>query len=122
MIKQQNGLIINLSSVIGIGVKSWMCNYAASKSGIIGFTKSLALEYGKNNIRINSICPGLINQFPFDSGSEIKPSKKNVLGRTGYTEEIAKGVCFLMEDEFITGQNIIIDGGRSLGLYGDKWV
>lgn len=119
MVEQNSGNIINMASVIGIGGKAGMSDYAASKAGIIGFTKSLALELGKYNIRVNCISPGFINQTPFDEGSPVKSTTKNVLGRHGYTKEIADMVCYLVYDKYITGQNIIIDGGRSLGLYGD---
>ena len=120
MIKQKNGIIINMDSVIGIGGKSGMCEYAAAKYGILGFTKSLALELGKYNIRVNTICPGYINQTVFDGGSEIDKTTKNVLGRHGYTEEIAYTCEYIIKNKYITGTQIVVDGGRILGLFGEK--
>ena len=70
MIKQNHGVILNMSSVVGMNGKERMTDYAAAKSGIIGFTKSLALELGKYNIRVNCISPGMVNQKPFDMGIE----------------------------------------------------
>ena len=64
--------------------------------------------------------PGLINQTPFDSGSEERYTQLTALKRAGYTKEIADAVVFLIRDEYITGQNIVVDGGRSLGLFGDN--
>ena len=121
MTKQNCGKIINLSSVIGMQGKATMSDYAASKSGIIGFTKSLALELGKYNISVNCVSPGMVNQIPFDGGLPARPSSKNVLGRFGYTDEVAAMILYILSDEadYVTGQNFVIDGGRSLGLIGD---
>lgn len=119
MVQQKEGNIINMASVIGMGGKAGMCDYAAAKAGIIGFTKSLALELGKFHVRVNCISPGFINQVPFDEGSPEINTTKNVLGRHGTTREIADMVCYLVYDKYITGQNIAIDGGRSIGLFGD---
>lgn len=119
MVEQRSGSIINMSSVIGLGGKAGMSDYAASKAGIIGFTKSLALELGEYNIRVNCISPGFIHQVPLDGGSPVKKTNRNVLHRHGSTKEISDMVCYLIHDKYITGQNYTIDGGRSLGLYGD---
>lgn len=119
MVKQKGGSIINMASVIGMGGKAGMCDYAAAKAGIIGLTKSLAIELGDFNIRVNCISPGFINQVPFDEGSLERSTNKNVLGRHGSTRKIADMVCYLIHDDYITGQNIAVDGGRSIGLYGD---
>ena len=102
-----------------MGGKGKFSDYAATKAGIIGFTKSLALELADNHIRVNCISPGFVNQTPFDLGSQERHTNKTALKRAGYTKEIADAVSFLMGDEYITGQNIVVDGGRSLGLYGD---
>ena len=96
-----------------------MCDYAAAKAGVIGLTKSLAIELGKLNVRVNCISPGFINQVPFDEGSLERSTNKNVLGRHGTTRKVADMVCYLIYDDYMTGQNIVIDGGRSLGLFGD---
>ncbi len=121
MVAQKHGKIINMSSVIGLQGKATMSDYAAAKAGIIGFTKSLALELGEYNITVNCISPGMVNQTPFDAGMPVKQTGNNCLKRMGYTDEVANLVVFALSDEsnFITGNNFIIDGGRSLGLYGD---
>ena len=119
MANQKYGHIISMGSVIGMGGKAGYCEYAASKAGIIGFTKSLALEMAEYNVRINCISPGNINQVPFDEGSDNLYSKLNPMHRAGFTKEIADTVVFLMKNEFVNGQNIVVDGGRSIGLYGD---
>lgn len=121
MIKQKSGKIINMSSVVGIQGKARMSDYAAAKSGVIGFTKSLAIELGSYNITVNCISPGMVNQIPFDAGIPIKKTNTNCLMRFGYTDEVANLVSFILsaEADYITGHNFVIDGGRSLGLMGD---
>lgn len=121
MTKQSSGVIVNMSSVVGMRGKEKMTDYAAAKAGIIGLTKSLAIELGKYNIRVNCISPGMVNQIPFDTGLPIKSTNANCLGRFGYTDEVADLVSFVVSDQakYITGHNFVIDGGRSLGLYGD---
>lgn len=120
MAQQNYGHIISMASVIGMGGKGGYSDYAATKAAIIGFTKSMALEMGDSKVRVNCISPGLVNQTPFDEGSPTRGSSLTVLKRAGFTKEIADGVVFLMKNEFITGQNLVIDGGRSLGLFGDN--
>lgn len=122
MVNQKSGKIINMTSVVGMNGKKNMTDYAASKAGIIGFTKSLALELGEHGITVNCIAPGMVNQTPFDAGIPIKQTSTNCLGRFGYTDEVANIVTFIISEkaDYITGQNFVIDGGRSLGLMGDK--
>lgn len=121
MIGQGYGVIVNMSSVVGMNGKEKMTDYAAAKSGIIGFTKSLALELGEHNIQVNCVSPGMVNQIPFDAGIPIKNTNTNCLGRFGYTDEVADLIAFIVSDKakYITGHNFVIDGGRSLGLHGD---
>ncbi len=117
-IKQKSGNIINISSITGITGMSGQTNYAASKAGIIGFTRSLAREVAANNIRVNAVAPGFIET---DMLINLKEEYKNQikkqipLNRFGKPEEIAKVVKFLASDDasFITGQTIIVDGGMS---------
>ena len=116
MIKQKNGKIINISSIIGQKGNSGQSNYAASKAGIIGLTKSLAKEVGSRNINVNAIAPGYIETDMTDSLND--QSKQGFLNsiplkRFGKTEEVANLVCFLCSNlsNYITGQVINIDGG-----------
>lgn len=122
MVDSKCGTIINISSIVGIHGKSRMSDYAASKAGIIGFTKSLAIELSQYGINVNCVSPGLINGEIFDKGMAERPSERNYLGYTGRTDDIANLVAFLCSHEanYITGENIIVDGGRSLGLMGEK--
>jgi len=115
-LKQKSGSIVNVSSVSGVAGLSRQVNYAASKAGIIGFTKSLAKEVAAYNIRVNAVAPGFIETdmlsgLKEEYKDELK--KKVPLARFGKPEEVAAAVKFLLSDEagFITGQTIIIDGG-----------
>lgn len=116
MIKQKSGRIISLSSVVGISGNAGQCNYAASKAGIIGFTKSLAKELGGRNILVNAIAPGYIQTSMTEVlKDEIKDEiAKNIpLKRLGEPKDVAKLVKFLAGDDssYITGQVIHVDGG-----------
>ena len=118
MVRQKYGKIISMSSVMGMNGKENWSEYSASKSGILGLTKSLALELGEYDITVNSVSPGMVLQTPFDRGIPRQFSHTNALKRFGYTDEVASLVAFLCSDEanYITGQNFVIDGGRSIGL------
>ncbi len=116
MMKQKSGRIINISSVVGISGNAGQANYAASKAGIIGFTKSLAKELGSRNILVNAIAPGFIETQMTDvlkDSVKEEISKSIPLKRMGKTEDIANLVNFLASDEssYITGQVINVDGG-----------
>ncbi len=116
MMKAKAGSIINLTSVVGIRGNAGQANYAASKAGIIGFTKSVALELGSRNIRSNAIAPGFIetemtgevNQKAVDEWKQSIPMK-----RGGSPEEVADCAIFLASDmsRYITGQVLQVDGG-----------
>ncbi len=118
LIKQKSGIIVNISSVSGITGMPRQTNYAASKAGIIGFTKSLAREVAPYAIRVNAVAPGFIET---DMLKDLKEEYKTQMmkhipqGRLGRPEEVAKTVKFLVSDDarYITGQTIIIDGGMS---------
>lgn len=116
MTKARSGRIINLASVVGISGNAGQSNYAASKAGIIGFTKSLAKELGSRNILVNAIAPGFIET---DMTNILKDEvKENIaktipLKRMGTTKDVANAVKFLASEDssYITGQVINIDGG-----------
>lgn len=116
MIPQRKGKIINISSISGIMGTPGQANYAATKGGMISFTKSLARELGSFNIHVNAVAPGLIesefvSRMPKEKvGAIIKSSS---LGRIGKPEEVAWAVLFLASErsDYITGQTIVVDGG-----------
>ncbi len=116
MVKQRSGAIINITSVIGITGNAGQANYAASKAGIIGFTKSAAKELGKRNIRVNAIAPGFIQTRMTENLPQEQKAKllENVpLGRLGEPKEIADAAAFLASEysRYITGQVLVVDGG-----------
>ncbi|GLB49555.1 3-oxoacyl-[acyl-carrier-protein] reductase [Neptunitalea lumnitzerae] len=116
MLKQRKGSIINMSSVVGVKGNAGQTNYAASKAGILGFTKSVALELGSRNIRCNAIAPGFI-----ETEMTAKLDEKTVQGwregiplkRGGTTEDVANACLYLASDlsAYVTGQTLNVDGG-----------
>lgn len=115
-LKQKSGRIVNITSVSGIAGMSRQTNYASSKSGIIGFTKSLAKEVAAYNIRVNAVAPGFI-ETEMISGLKEEHKKKILdmvpLGRLGEASDVSEAVKFLLSDnsDFITGQTLVVDGG-----------
>ena len=120
MMKAKSGSIINMSSIIGIRGNAGQSSYAASKAGIIGFTKSIALELGSRNIRCNAIAPGFVETDMTHYLNEGEAGKafldKIPLGRFGKAEEIANTTLFLASDlsSYITGQVISTCGGLNI--------
>jgi NAD(P)-dependent dehydrogenase (short-subunit alcohol dehydrogenase family) len=121
------GSIINMASVNGFFVEPGCAGYCATKSAIIGFTKAMAIDHGKDGIRVNCISPGYIDaglaegffQSQPDPGSARKEAGKlHALWRIGRPEEVAKAALFLASEDssFVTGTNLIVDGGLGSGL------
>lgn len=115
------GKIINIASVIGEHGKPKFSDYAASKAGIIGYTKSVAQEMGLMGITVNCVSPGFIQRDEFNEQQLPYLLKSNFMNKVGSSEDVAAAVAFLASNDadFITGQNLCVDGGRSLGLHGD---
>jgi 3-oxoacyl-[acyl-carrier protein] reductase len=116
MMKQKHGHIINISSIVGLRGNAGQASYAASKAGIIGFTRTVAKEYGSRGITVNAVAPGFIEtpmtaEMPQDYWEEIL--QQVPLGRPGKPEDIAGVVSFLAspDADYITGQVIVVDGG-----------
>ncbi len=116
MMKQRSGRIVNMTSVVGLAGQAGQTNYAASKAGIIAFTKSLAKEVGSRGITVNAVAPGyvataLTNGLPEEL--KAKAIEMTPLGRFGTPEDVAYAVAFLCSDEagYITGHVLTVDGG-----------
>ena len=119
MIRQRSGRIINMASVVGVSGNAGQANYAASKAGVIGLTKTAAREVASRGITVNAVAPGFIETEMTDVLSE--DVKENLLGsiplkRMGQTKDIAETVAFLASDKaaYITGQTISVDGGMGM--------
>jgi 3-oxoacyl-[acyl-carrier protein] reductase len=118
MMKQKNGRIINISSIVGLVGNPGQANYAASKAGVIGLGKAISKELASRNITVNTIAPGYIETDMVEGIQEA--AKEDLfnqipLGRIGKPEEIATAVLYLASDEasYVTGQTIAIDGGMT---------
>ncbi|WP_213975000.1 3-oxoacyl-[acyl-carrier-protein] reductase [Tepidanaerobacter acetatoxydans] len=118
MVKQKEGKIINISSIVGIYGNAGQVNYAAAKAGIIGFTKSLAKELGSRGITVNAVAPGFIKtDMTFSLLEKDADISKNIpLKKVGMPDDVANVVAFLASKkaDYITGQVIAIDGGLTL--------
>ncbi|MGE5279858.1 MAG: 3-oxoacyl-[acyl-carrier-protein] reductase [Deltaproteobacteria bacterium] len=119
MIKQRSGKIINIASIIGIMGNAGQANYAASKGGIISFTKSVARELASRNVNANAVAPGFIQTAMTE---KLKPEQRDAmladipLGRLGQTTDVAQACLFLAsgDSDYITGQTLVVDGGMSM--------
>ena len=119
MLAQGGGAIVNTASVAGLGAAPKMSIYSASKHAVIGLTKSAAIEYAKKHIRVNAVCPGVIDTDMFRRAYEADPKKAEYaaamhpVGRIGKVEEVASAVLFLCSDgaAFTTGHALAVDGG-----------
>ena len=120
MMKAKSGSIINMSSIVGVRGNAGQASYAASKAGIIGFTKSVALELGSRNVRCNAIAPGFVEtdmtHYLKKGDGESEFLKKIPLGRFGTTEEIANTTLFLASgmSSYVTGQVLSVCGGLNI--------
>ena len=121
MLAQGGGAIVNTSSVAGLGAAPKMSIYAASKHAVIGLTRSAAIEYGKKNIRINAVCPAVIDTDKFRRAAAADPRKAQLVlavhpvGRIGKVEEVAAAILYLCSDAagFTTGIALPVDGGQT---------
>ncbi|MGB0930619.1 MAG: SDR family NAD(P)-dependent oxidoreductase, partial [Chitinophagales bacterium] len=121
MLAQGGGRMVNVSSLAGVGGMGMGSSYSAAKHGVIGLSKSAAIEYGKYNIRVNVVCPGftetaIIEQVP-DKVLEFSVKTRVPLKRLGKPEEIAKGIAWLLSEEssFVNGHSMFLDGGMKAG-------
>jgi 3-oxoacyl-[acyl-carrier protein] reductase len=119
MMRKRGGAIVNVSSIVGVHGNGGQANYAASKAGIIGFTKSLARELGSRGVRANVVAPGYVKTRLTEvlpEGATAAMVDSTPLGRVAEPEEIAGAVRFLASDEasFITGEVLLVDGGLGM--------
>jgi 3-oxoacyl-[acyl-carrier protein] reductase len=119
MLKQRSGRIINITSIIGLTGNAGQSNYAASKAGLIGFTKSVARELASRNITANAVAPGfIVTEMTEALGEPARETLKTriALGRLGAAEDVANVVLFLASDlaAYVTGQVITVDGGLAM--------
>lgn len=126
-LRERHGVILNMSSVNGFFVESRCAGYCATKGAILAFTKALAIDHGREGVRVHAICPGYINaglaESYFDSQpnpaeARAKVGSLHALNRIGQPEEVAQAAVFLasQESSFMTGSALIVDGGLSSGL------
>ena len=126
-LRKTRGNIVSLSSVNGYFVEPGCAGYCATKAGIIGLTKAMAIDHGKEGIRVNCICPGYVDAGLAEGYFQAQPDpaaardsagRLHVLGRIGRAEEIAHAAVYLASDEasFVTGAALVVDGGFGSGL------
>lgn len=117
MLKQRAGVVINLASVVGLHGNAGQANYAAAKAGLVGFTKTLAREGAARGVRANAIAPGMIDSAMTQALSEKIQAQliaEIPLHRLGQPNEIAHAARFLVENDYVTGQTMVVDGGMTM--------
>lgn len=114
MLRAKAGCIINLASVSGLMGNAGQCNYAASKAGVVGLTKSVAKELAPKGIRCNAIAPGFIRTDMTASQADNPMLAKIPLGRMGEAEEVAEAAAYLAEANYVTGEVLRVDGGIAM--------
>jgi NAD(P)-dependent dehydrogenase (short-subunit alcohol dehydrogenase family) len=126
-LKKSRGSIVNMSSVNGYFVEPSCAGYCATKAGIIGFTKAMAIDHGGEGVRVNCICPGYIDaglaegyfqSQPDPVRARVEAGKLHALGRIGKPEEVGRMAVFLASEDasFVTGASMVVDGGFGSGL------
>ena len=113
-LRQREGCIINISSVVGLTGNPGQCNYAASKAGLIGLTKSIAKELGSKGIRANAIAPGFIRTDMTRDLDESPFLKMVPLGDMGTPEDVAEAAAYLAQAKYVTGEVLRVDGGLAM--------
>uniref|UniRef100_A0A8B9U7U2 3-ketoacyl-[acyl-carrier-protein] reductase beta subunit n=1 Tax=Anas zonorhyncha TaxID=75864 RepID=A0A8B9U7U2_9AVES len=114
MIQQQGGAIVNIGSVVGLKGNSGQSVYSASKAGVVGFSRALAKEVARRQIRVNVVAPGFVHTEMTAHLAEEELKKAIPLGRFGDPHEVAHAVLFLLESPYVTGSTLIVDGGLQL--------
>uniref|UniRef100_A0A8B9QQH7 3-ketoacyl-[acyl-carrier-protein] reductase beta subunit n=1 Tax=Anas platyrhynchos TaxID=8839 RepID=A0A8B9QQH7_ANAPL len=111
---QQGGAIVNIGSVVGLKGNSGQSVYSASKAGVVGFSRALAKEVARKQIRVNVVAPGFVHTEMTAHLAEEELKKAIPLGRFGDPHEVAHAVLFLLESPYVTGSTLIVDGGLQL--------
>ncbi|NXI47261.1 CBR4 reductase, partial [Galbula dea] len=114
MIQRQGGAIVNIGSIVGLKGNSGQSVYSATKAGLVGFSRSLAKEVAKRQIRVNIVAPGFIHTEMTAHLEEDQLKKSILLGRFGEPWEVAQAVVFLLESPYVTGSTLVVDGGLQL--------
>ncbi|KAM3939176.1 3-oxoacyl-[acyl-carrier-protein] reductase [Leptodactylus fuscus] len=116
MVQQQGGAIVNIGSIVGHKGNAGQSVYSASKEGLVGFSKSLAKEVARKNVRVNVVAPGFIHTDMTSSVEEMSVNQNIPLGRFGVVDDVAQAVAFLLSSPYITGHVLVVDGGLQLQI------